>query len=66
MRYLNNSKYSPIMGRLQGLYDHHKEKAAEYYREAYHFAMSHEGFDQDAADWFLSEPNRLESNQNVE
>jgi len=43
-----------------------KEKAAEHYRKAYHFAMSHEGFDQDAADWFLSEANRLESNQNVE
>jgi tetratricopeptide (TPR) repeat protein len=43
-----------------------EEKAAEYYREAYHFAMSHEGFDQDTADWFLSEANRLESNQSVE
>lgn len=43
-----------------------KEKAAEHYRKAYHFAMSHEGFDQDAADWFLSEANRLESIQNVE
>jgi tetratricopeptide (TPR) repeat protein len=39
-----------------------KEKAAEHYRKAYHFAMSHEGFDQDAADWFLSEANRLDSN----
>jgi tetratricopeptide (TPR) repeat protein len=37
-----------------------KEKAVEHYRKAYHFAMSHEGFDQDAADWFLSEANRLE------
>ena len=43
-----------------------KEKAAEHYREAYHFAMSHEGFDQEAADWFLSEANRMESNQRVE
>lgn len=42
-----------------------KEKAAEHYRKAYHFAMSHEGFDQDAADWFLSEANRLDSNQDV-
>jgi tetratricopeptide (TPR) repeat protein len=40
-----------------------KEKAVEHYRKAY---MSHEGFDQDAADWFLSEANRLESNQNKE
>ena len=43
-----------------------KEKAAEQYRKAYRFAMSHEGFDQDAADWFLSEANRLECNQDME
>lgn len=38
-----------------------KKKAAKYHKKAYRFAMSHEGFDQDAADWFLSEANRLES-----
>lgn len=36
-------------------------KAAEHYRKAYRFAMSNEGFDQDSADWFLSEAKRLES-----
>jgi len=56
------------LNRLAMVYEVHgeKEKAAEHYRKAYHFAMSHEGFDQDAADWFLSEANRLDSNQNVE
>jgi len=56
------------LNRLAMVYEAHgeKEKAAEHYRKAYHFAMSHEGFDQDAADWFLSEANRLDSNQNVE
>lgn len=43
-----------------------KGKAAEHYRKAYHFAMSHEGFDQHAADWFLSEANRLASQNNME
>jgi tetratricopeptide (TPR) repeat protein len=42
-----------------------KQEAAEHYRKAYHFAMSHEGFDQDAADSFLSEANRLESQYNM-
>ena len=37
-----------------------KRKAAEYYRKAYRFAMSNEGFDQDSADWFLSEAKRME------
>lgn len=43
-----------------------KRKAAEHYRKAYGFAMSHEGFDQDAADWFLSAANRLDSQNNIE
>jgi len=43
-----------------------KGKAAKYYRKAYRFAMSHEGFDQDATDWFLSEANRLESQSTTE
>ena len=38
-----------------------KEKAAEYYRKAQHFAMSNEGFDQNTIRWFLSQANRLES-----
>ena len=38
-----------------------KRKAAEYYRKAYRFAMSNEGFDQNSADWFLSEAKRMES-----
>ena len=37
-----------------------KRKAAEYYRKAYHFAMTNEGFDETAANWFLSEAKRLE------
>jgi len=37
-----------------------KAEAAEYYRKAYRFAMSNEGFDQDSADWFLSEAKRME------
>jgi len=43
-----------------------KGKAAEFYRKAYRFAMSHEGFDQDSADWFLSEAKRMESENNTE
>ncbi len=43
-----------------------KSKAAEHYRKAYRFAMSHEGFDQDATDWFLSEANRLEPQNDME
>ena len=43
-----------------------KGKAAEFYRKAYRFAMSHEGFDQDSADWFLSEAKRMESENNME
>jgi len=43
-----------------------KSKAAEYYRKATRFAMSNEGFDQDAADWFLSEANRLKPQNNME
>ena len=38
-----------------------KRKAAEYFRKAYRFALSNEGFDQDSADWFLSEAKRMES-----
>ena len=38
-----------------------KRKAAEHYRKAYHFAMTNEGFDETAANWFLSEAKRLES-----
>ena len=37
-----------------------KRKAAQYYRKAYHFAMTKEGFDETAANWFLSEAKRLE------
>jgi Tfp pilus assembly protein PilF len=43
-----------------------KTKAAGYYRKAADFAKSHEGFDQDSADWFLSEAKRLESENNME
>jgi hypothetical protein len=43
-----------------------KGKAAEPYRKACRFALSHEGFDQDAADGFLSEANRLEPHNNLE
>lgn len=38
-----------------------KRKAAVYYKKAYRFAMSNEGFDQTTVDWFLSEAKRLES-----
>jgi len=38
-----------------------KRKAAKHYRKAYRFAMSNEGFDQNSADWFLSEAKRMES-----
>ncbi len=38
-----------------------KRKAADYFRKAYRFAMSNEGFDQNIVDWFLSEAKRLES-----
>jgi len=40
-----------------------KRKAAECFRKAYRFAMSNEGFDQTAVDWFLSEAERLESQE---
>ena len=43
-----------------------KGKAAEFYRKAYRFALSNEGFDQDSADWFLSEAKRMESENNME
>lgn len=50
------------LNRLAMVYEARGEKgnAAEHYRKAHSFAMSHEGFDQDAAGWFLSEANRLE------
>ena len=35
-----------------------KRKAAEYFKKAYRFAMSNEGFDQTTVDWFLSEAKR--------
>jgi Tfp pilus assembly protein PilF len=38
-----------------------KRKAAEYFRKAYRFAMSNEGFDQTTVSWFLSEAKRMES-----
>ena len=38
-----------------------KRKAAEYFRKAYRFATSNEGFDQNIVDWYLSEAKRLES-----
>lgn len=43
-----------------------KRKAAEHYRKAYRFAISNEGFDQDSADWFLSEAKRMESENEME
>lgn len=43
-----------------------KRKAAEYYRKAYRFAMSNEGFDQTTIGWFLSETKRMESENNME
>ncbi len=56
------------LDRLAMVYEARGEisKAAEHYRKAYRFAMSHEGFDQDATDWFLSEANRLESQSATE
>ena len=38
-----------------------ERKAAVYYKKAYRFAMSNEGFDQTTVDWFLSEAKQLES-----
>jgi Tfp pilus assembly protein PilF len=43
-----------------------KKKAAEHYRKAYRFAMSNEGFDQEAADWFLSQAKRMDSQNDIE
>lgn len=43
-----------------------KKKAAEHYRKAYRFAMSNEGFDQESADWFLSQAKRMDSENDIE
>ena len=57
-----------VQKRLARVYEARGEEkmAAKYYKKTYYFAMSHEGFDQDAANWILSEANRLKANQNIE
>jgi len=40
-----------------------RKKAAEYYRKAADFAKSHEDFDQNTINWFLSEAKRVESEE---
>jgi tetratricopeptide (TPR) repeat protein len=40
-----------------------KKTAEEYYRKAADFAKSNEGFDQESIDWYLSEANRVRSEE---
>lgn len=47
------SSFSPPLHDLKRLPDN--------VQKPYRFAMSNEGFDQDSADWFLSEAKRMES-----
>jgi len=53
------------LNRLAMVYEARGEnrKAAEYYLKAANFAKSHEDFDQKTIDWFLSEAERMESQQ---
>jgi hypothetical protein len=40
-----------------------KEKAAQTYRKAAHFAQAYPGFDQELIDWYLSKAKRLEADE---